>query len=453
MYAILDIETTGGNSTSEKITEIAVYIHDGKKIVDEFSTLINPERSVPWFISQLTGINNEMVQDAPKFYEVAKKIVDITSGKTVVAHNAQFDYSFIRQEFKSLGYNFSRDCLCTVKLSRKIIPGFRSYSLGNLCSNLGINIENRHRAGGDALATVKLFELLLERDHDNQVSKMVRNGDVSYKLPEHLDRKIIDALPEAAGVYYFHDQHGDVIYLGKSNNIRKRVLNHLSVKANPKSLELRNDVRDITFELTGNELIAHLLELDELTKHQPVYNRSRGRSQLKYGIFQSVSQDGYILLQPKKITADQPSIATATLAEINELLESKIKKFRLCHKLCGNNDIRYACFNYSIHQCNGACIGKQDPEDYNRRVMEALADGDFAHPNFFIIGKGTKQEEQTVVCVENGKYSGYGFFNPEYISTSEEIREAVSMKADNATAQHIIRRYLKLNKGVKCLKF
>ncbi|KAB2868001.1 MAG: 3'-5' exonuclease [Bacteroidales bacterium] len=163
MYAVVDIETSGGRAQVDKITEIAIYIHDGRRVVDEFATLINPEVSIPPFITNLTGINNQMVANAPKFYEVAKQIVLITEGKLFVAHNAQFDYGFIQAEFKRLGYDYQRQTLCTVKMSRKIIPGLKSYSLGNLCQSVGIPINNRHRAAGDALATTKLLDLLLEK--------------------------------------------------------------------------------------------------------------------------------------------------------------------------------------------------------------------------------------------------------------------------------------------------
>lgn len=163
MYAVVDIETSGGRAQVDKITEIAIYIHDGRRVVDEFTTLINPEVSIPPFITNLTGINNQMVANAPKFYEVAKQIVLITEGKLFVAHNAQFDYGFIQAEFKRLGYDYQRQTICTVKMSRKIIPGLKSYSLGNLCQSVGIPINNRHRAAGDALATTKLLDLLLEK--------------------------------------------------------------------------------------------------------------------------------------------------------------------------------------------------------------------------------------------------------------------------------------------------
>ena len=172
MYSIIDIETTGGSPKTEKITEIAIFVHDGKKLVDEFVTLINPEKTIPYYITSLTGIDNKMVVNAPKFFEVARKIVTITENTTFVAHNATFDYGFVKSEFSQLGYNFEREMLCTVKLSRKLIPGKKSYSLGNLCGELGIGITDRHRAAGDALATVKLFELLL----DIKRSSLYRNS-------------------------------------------------------------------------------------------------------------------------------------------------------------------------------------------------------------------------------------------------------------------------------------
>ena len=163
MYAIVDIETTGGRASFEKITEIAIYIHDGKNVVEEFSTLINPGRTIPYFISRLTGIDNEMVKNAPRFYEIARKIVELTQDKVFVAHNVGFDYKFIQEEFKRLGYDYQRKTMCTVRMGRKFLPGYKSYSLGKLCQQLGISINGRHRAAGDALATVKLFEMILAR--------------------------------------------------------------------------------------------------------------------------------------------------------------------------------------------------------------------------------------------------------------------------------------------------
>ena len=175
MFTIIDIETTGNSSKNGKVTEIAIYQHNGERITESFSTLLNPEIDIPYFITRLTGIDNEMVKNAPKFFEVAKKIVEMTAGRTFVAHNVHFDYNFIKEEFKRLGYNFNRKTLCTVQLSRRLLPGHHSYSLGNLCSDLDIEISGRHRAAGDAFATVKLFEILLEKNKHLNESEAINN--------------------------------------------------------------------------------------------------------------------------------------------------------------------------------------------------------------------------------------------------------------------------------------
>lgn len=177
MYSIIDIETTGGSPRTEKITEIALFIHDGTRMIREFCSLINPERTIPPFITKITGISNEMVAGAPKFYEIAREIVELTEDHVFVAHNVGFDYGFICEEFRQLGYSYNRTRLCTLQLSRKLIPGLRSYSLGNICYELNIPVKNRHRARGDALATLGLFEMLLTLDtiEKELLSRMMRH--------------------------------------------------------------------------------------------------------------------------------------------------------------------------------------------------------------------------------------------------------------------------------------
>ena len=174
MYSIIDIEATGGNSKIGRITEVAIYKFDGEKIVDKFSSLINPERSIPIFVQRLTGITDKMAKQAPKFFEVAKDIVNIMEGTCFVAHNSDFDYSFIQMEFESLGYEFKSPQLCTLELSKKLLPGIESYSLGKLCKSLEIELSNRHRADGDALATVELFKMLLNADDSGYIKEKIR---------------------------------------------------------------------------------------------------------------------------------------------------------------------------------------------------------------------------------------------------------------------------------------
>ncbi len=286
MYAIVDIETTGGSARLEKITEIAIYLHDGNTVTGEFITLINPERNIPYFITNLTGITNEMVEDAPKFYEVARKIVELTEGRTFVAHNARFDYTFLREEFKSLGFNFRRSLLDTVALSRKLLPGHKSYSLGNLCKDLEITINGRHRAGGDAFATVKLFEILMEKDREiNHCGQRLMKNTKLSKLNPNLDLNKLEKIPEEPGVYYFYNEKHDLIYIGKSKNLQQRISTHLSNNTTNKAMEMRDSISDIDWEETGSELIALLKESAEIKINKPVYNRAQRRSRFQWGIY------------------------------------------------------------------------------------------------------------------------------------------------------------------------
>ena len=291
MYAIIDIETTGGSPRHERITEIAIYIFDGEKILREYTTLVNPDRSIPYFITGLTGITNEMVADAPMFFEVARDIVEITEGMTFVAHNARFDYSFIRQEFKNLGYNFNRKVLDTVSLARKLLPGHKSYSLGKLCNDLDIKINGRHRAAGDALATVELFRILLEaeKEQDKELIKNARNS----KLNPDFDTSVLERLPEEPGVYYFYNKDNKLIYIGKSKNIRSRVMSHLSNNRSKRAMEMRENIVTIDWEPTGNELIALLKESEEIKRDKPIYNRAQRRSGFQWGIYHYTNQEGY----------------------------------------------------------------------------------------------------------------------------------------------------------------
>jgi len=277
MYAVIDIETTGGFMAGNRIIEVAIFIFDGETIIDQFHSLINPESYIPDNIFRLTGISNEMVEDAPKFYEVAKQIVEITEDMIFVAHNVGFDYGFFKSEFKGLGYTFRRKKLCTVRLSRKVFPGLRSYSLGNICNYLGIQINDRHRAHGDAAATVELLKLIINNDSGNILEDTLKNNSSESTLPPNLPKERYDEVPEETGVYYFHDQAGHVIYVGKAKNIRKRMQSHFS-QTSSKSLKMKENLYDITWELTGNELVALLLESHEIKHRYPYYNRSQKRS-------------------------------------------------------------------------------------------------------------------------------------------------------------------------------
>ncbi len=337
MYAIIDIETTGGSSRIEKITEIAIYQHDGTRVTGEFVSLVNPERNIPYFITSLTGITNEMVEEAPRFYEIAKTIVELTEGRTFVAHNARFDYSFIREEFKSLGFNFKRNVFDTVALSRKLFPGHRSYSLGNICHDLNISINGRHRAAGDALATVRLFELLMGKDCEINGSKSVllKNTRVS-KLHPGLDISKIDDIPEEPGIYYFYNEKRDLIYIGKSRNLQQRISTHLSNNTTNRAMEMRDLIADISWEVTGSELIALLKESSEIKENKPVFNRAQRRTGFNWGIFSFVDENDYINYRYGNLDNDESPVSVFSSKEkARAKLNSIVERYSLCQKLSG----------------------------------------------------------------------------------------------------------------------
>jgi DNA polymerase III subunit epsilon len=456
MYAIVDIETTGGSARNERITEIAVYLHDGNEITGEFVSLINPERNIPYFITNLTGITNEMVENAPRFYEIARKLIEITEGRTFVAHNARFDYSFIRQEFKSLGYNFRRSILDTVALSRKLLPGHSSYSLGNICQDLGISIKGRHRAAGDALATVRLLELLLARDIEiNGVkSPLIRNSRFS-KLHPNLDTTKIENIPDEPGIYYFYNEKGDLIYIGKSRNLKQRIGTHLSNNTTNRAMEMRDLIADIDWETTGSELIALLKESSEIKRNKPVYNRAQRRTGFQWGIFSFTDQNGYINYRYGQINDDEVPLSAFTSKEkTKSKLASLVENFTLCQKLSGLYETEGACFHYQVGICKGACIGKESTDDYNERASKAGEQFIFTRRNFFIIDKGRDQEERCAVKIVNGKYSGYGYFNINDMGFGlSAVHECINPSNDNSDIQVILKQYLKSNRVEKIIEF
>lgn len=456
LFTIIDIETTGGNALSEKITEIAIFVHDGMSVVDEFQTLINPEKNIPPFISRMTGISNEMVENAPKFYEVAKRIVEITDGKIFVAHNSQFDYSFVRQEFRNLGYDFKRDTLCTCKLSRKMLPGLPSYSLGRLSQSLNIELKDRHRAGGDAAATVKLFEKILALNKNNEVNKFIKPWNFYSNLPDEIKPELISNIPEDTGIYYFINDKNEIIYIGKSRNIKKRVLSHFKNKRSAKTLKLKEEIKDIRFEQTGSELISLLLESDEIKKHQPKYNRSRKKTAFKYGIFETQNSDGYTCLSVKEIAGDNTALAAfAHEQDALRSLDRKMKQFNLCSKFCGFEPMNTgACFDFKIKQCKGACTGEENNIDYNARVQKALGTFQYEQRDFLLIDRGRKRDEYSVVMIEKGIYSGYGYFETEFaVDNINLMKDCIKHAFDNPDTQHLIKTALRNKRYIKMIAY
>ena len=461
LFAIIDIETTGGRAAHHKITEIAIVLHDGEKVVDQYETLINPERPIPYGITEITGITNEMVAEAPRFFEVAKKIVQMTEGAIFVAHNVRFDYSFVQEEFRRLGYTYTRKALCTVRLSRKAFPGLRSYSLSNLIRHFGLNVGARHRAMGDTMATVDLFERILKtKNTDENIRQMVNLGVKESLLPSSFSMEKIHALPESCGIYYFHDEGGNVVYVGKSLNIKKRVAEHFKVKTE-KARKLQQAAHDVSYEITGSELVALLMESHEIKRLRPPVNRAQKVRQFPYVIHAFENEEGYLCFEVKKTTLKTRKnlrvVATYPKQEnAKSWLRGVQKGFELCLKHCHLETKNGPCFDYHLSQCHGACIGEEDPDTYNERAEEAMAalDENFLQPNFFLLDKGRSTDENAVVLVEDGEYQGYGFVEKEGLTGQlDELRDAVKWQEHNPEVMRILQGFLAKPRGVKMIPF
>lgn len=452
MYVIIDIETTGGNSRTDRITEIAIYKHDGTRVVDEFVTLVNPECRIPYYISELTGINDSMVAHAPKFYEVARRVVEITEGCIFVAHNAKFDYHFIRNEFKALGYDYRRKTLCTVQLSRKYLPGHKSYSLGKLCKALGIDLTRHHRAAADASATVDLFEMLLEKDGNQFRKRTATEKKIIDLMADHPLKERVLQLPEKPGVYYFFDAEGTLVYVGKSKNLRSRVLTHLANYTTQKAVLMREAVARIEYAQTGTELLALLKESAEIKKYKPIYNAAQRRSIYSYGLFAEHQLDGYLHLRVGKISRGEQPITTFTsMMEGKGYAERLMHEFHLCQRLVGLYGGTGACFNHSIKECRGACVGAELPEDYNERAQQAISAVRYHEPSFMIVDKGRTEQERSVVLVCRHNYRGFGFVPAEQANDLDALQACIQSQPDNREVQQIIRGYLERNEVEKLI--
>lgn len=453
MYAILDIETTGGQYNQEGITEIAIYKFDGHDVVDQFISLVNPEIPIQPFVVKLTGINNAMLRSAPKFYEVAKRIIEITEGCVVVAHNASFDYRILQTEFRRLGYDFKKPTLCTVELSKKIIPGLASYSLGKLVRSLGIPMSDRHRASGDAMATVKLFKMLLAKDVEKEIVKSFVKTEIKAGMsPKLLD--IVENLPSKTGIYYIHNEKGDLIYIGKSKNIKRRVNQHFTGTSS-KSKKIQRDVFAVTFEETGSELIALLKESEEIKINKPVYNRAQRKSIFQWALYASKDALGYLRLSVEKADGRKKELTSFTsLMEGKNALFRITEKYQLCQKLNGLYESKAACFQYKIKECKGACVEKEKIEDYNCRVEEFMKNMQFENDNMVIVDKGRSIEERSAVLIENGVYKGYCFFDLNYqITNVEVLKNIIIPMQSNRDTKTIIQMYLRKNKVLRIQKF
>lgn len=411
LFAVTDIETTGGCAAANGITEICIIITDGRQELNRYHTLLHPGCTIPPFVESLTGISNEMVAGERRFEAVASEIIELLQDKIFVAHNVNFDYSFLKHHLCQSGHTLTHKKLCTIRLGRKIVPGLRGYGLEKICAHLHIPLEGRHRASGDAAATVQLLHYLLERDTSGHVETMLKNSSREQYLPPNLPAKQIEKLPESCGVYFFYDKKGKIIYVGKARNIRKRVSSHFSNNnPGPRKQDLLKRIYSIKCQPTGNELMALIREHLEIRQHWPEYNRSQKRYELEYGIYLFADQSGYDRLVVERKKRQLPPITTfQQLGEAKSYLTHLVRKYELCPRLCFLAAMDVECSGNNLFHCHGACTGDESPENYNARLQHCLEELQKELPSFVLVCEGLSSDNKSCILMENGRFTGMGY--------------------------------------------
>ncbi|MBP9213745.1 MAG: exonuclease domain-containing protein [Chitinophagaceae bacterium] len=435
MFAIVDIETTGGHAASNGITEIAIVLHNGKEIEGKYSTLVNPNTSIPPYVQSLTGITNAMVAAAPQFNTVAAYIFNLLKDRVFVAHNVNFDYSFVKHHLQEAGYNLNTPKLCTIRSARKIFPGYTKYGLGSICRELDIEINDRHRAEGDAIATTKLFELLLANDGSGEIKGMVKGKSAAQYLPPNLSIDVVSELPQLPGVYYFHNKAGKVVYVGKAKDIKQRVTSHFSNnKVTKQKQDFLRDIYNITFKVCGTELMAAILESIEIRRLWPAYNQSQKKAEQVFGLYTFEDARGYwrLVIEHKRKHLE-PIHSFSSLLEGRQLLKSLIDRFELCAKLC--------FIDVSVGATLVDLKGEL-PSVYNKRVNAAIAYMESQLPSFVIREDDVSGEEQSCILVEKGRFAGMGKVPKEieFLNTSD-VKSHVEILPENTFIRNLIYQY------------
>ncbi|MBN8567256.1 MAG: GIY-YIG nuclease family protein [Flavobacteriales bacterium] len=451
-YAIVDIETTGGYAGGSRITEIAIRIHDGTKIIESWESLVNPQQHIPPAIFALTGIDNELVKNAPIFDDISEKVLELLTDRIFVAHNVNFDYSFVRHQLQEAGFKWTAKKLCTVRTARKIKPGLPSYSLGKLCYSIGIPLLNAHRAGGDADATAILFSKLVEWDTEGEIAKMIKKTAVDQRLPPNLPPSDFEQLPEKPGIYYFYNSEGKVIYVGKAINIKKRVASHFSGHKITKQRQLfMRDIYSISFEICATELMALLLECAEIKKLWPIYNKALKQFEPKFALYNYRARNGYQYLAIGKLPKFHSCIESFSSAYdgINTL-QKLAQQFEIDHRFC-----KYGAINNGEVITNLNSTKLPDLETHNAQIENAIHYLCSNKPTFAIIDKGRTKDEQSIIWVEKGHFYGMGYITTdESITDVSEIKNYVTPYNSNNYIMQVINNFANQNpKKVKIVTF
>ncbi len=440
MYAVLDIEATGGKKGEEDIIEVAIFKYDGTKIIDQLISLVSPEREIDPYVQRLTHITPKMVKSAPKFHELAKRIIEITDGAILVGHNVEFDYRMLKQEFKKLGYTYYRETIDTVPLSEKYFPQASSYSLGKLSKELGIPVSDRHRASGDARATLELYKLLQAKDFLKDISK--KEVATERILPEGKFSEHYRNLPNAIGLYYFFDENDQVIYLSKGLNIAQNIRKLLTGKTGLGN-QLRIRFNHVKAETTGNELISWIKENHEIKTLKPALNSKRKKINFPYSICLQEKNGYKTLVINRSNKKNNCLLRMSSLSFAQQFLSLITEEYELCPLLNGTSPCEEHCFSYEIGECHGACVGNESPEEYNMRVDRFLDKINLDNKTFLITGNGRTLGENSFVWMKDGVCEGYGYYEFHHqINNTKRIKERMIPVESDEDINSIVKGFL-----------
>ncbi len=444
MYAVIDVEATGGKSGEESIIEVAIFLYDGEKVIDQIISLVQPDREIDAYVQKLTQITPKMVSTAPKFHELAKRIIEITEGAVLVGHNIAFDYRMLKQEFRKLGYTYYRETIDTLTLSEKHFPEAESYSLGKLSKSLGIPVSERHRASGDARATLKLFQLLQDKDSTKDIvikeslSQNKKGSSLKFDL-------LLKDLPNTIGIFYVFDRNKKIIYLSKSENIAQSARKLLTGKSNL-SNKIKLSASEITYETTGNELISWLKENHEIKTLNPSLNEVRKKLIFPFTIYVENNNTGFKQLKIDHSDHKNKNHFVLRMSSYNNALRvlSLIsEEYELCSKINGIYLGDGPCLGYSVGECYGACIGKEPTESYNKRVDTFLDKICLENKSFLIIGKGRSLSEKSFIWMKDNSCKGYGFFELHHqVKTEKLVKKRMIPVEENEDINSIVRGFL-----------
>lgn len=433
-YAILDIETTGGNSKTGKITEIAVFLHNGAKVIDVYETLVNPGVPIPPFITKLTGISDSMVADAPGFADIAKQLDAFTANAVFVAHNAHFDYGFVREEFRKVGIDFKRKKLCTVQLSRHAFPGLASYSLDKITHELNIKLSGHHRAAADARATAALFDRIIEAESEKGLFDMhFGMPNLSGILSPYIDEAFLNSIPDDTGVVRFYDAADKLILSKRSANVLTTICEKLKMQPTDDAMRFRKTVHRIDYQLTGSQLVAQLLEAEDAICQQPEFNHGRFSLKVHFAACVKMIDEVPHLMLQKHRQGDDAVVVYSNFFEGKSHFEALSKEW-----------------NVPI-----ANIGSPKRTSPALPIVEGVhleAGISPLRDRTIIIDEGRYASEHTRVMMENGVVIGYGYYDADFQFSPNPFDDIQVLFKPVPELEYVVRKFIEKGRFEKIIK-